>query len=172
MKPELDEALCRDFPILYQDRTGDPTKTCMRMGFACGDGWEPIIRELSEHLEKTSVKYNIKIKAVQIKEKFGYMRFYYRIEGKLPSLLPYRLVEWIRRPICKLVRATLPLHWVSYVNEFAHFMQCPLSHKISNMVHNTEYKTARTCEACGAPARISGNGWYSCLCNKCREDCK
>lgn len=51
MKHELDEALCRDFPLLYRDRHGDMRNTCMVWGFSCGDGWEPIIREASEKLE-------------------------------------------------------------------------------------------------------------------------
>lgn len=51
MRQELDEALVKDFPLLYADRGGSMQKTCMYWGFSCGDGWEPIIRDLSSKLE-------------------------------------------------------------------------------------------------------------------------
>lgn len=76
MRKELDEALVRDFPDLYQDRDGDPTKTLMCFGFGCGDGWEPIIRKLSEHLTFLAKAENTPITAFQVKEKFGTLRFY------------------------------------------------------------------------------------------------
>jgi hypothetical protein len=50
MKKELDEALVKDFPLLYCERYWDMSRTCMIWGFP-GSGWEPIIRELSSKLE-------------------------------------------------------------------------------------------------------------------------
>lgn len=69
MRKELDEALVRDFPNLYKERHGSPRETCMCWGFP-GDGWEPLIRRLSERLEPLGVV------ADQVKEKFGTLRFY------------------------------------------------------------------------------------------------
>lgn len=78
MKTELDEALCRDFPLLYKDRHND--KTCMIYGFSCGDGWESIIRKLSEKLERMIIALPEDEKknyyATQVKEKFGGLRCY------------------------------------------------------------------------------------------------
>ena len=51
MSPELDDALCRDFPLLYRQRHGSMRETLMCWGFECGPGWEPLIRRLSEKLE-------------------------------------------------------------------------------------------------------------------------
>jgi hypothetical protein len=73
MKPELDQALCRDFPKLYRDRHGDMTNTSMCWGFP-GDGWEPLIRRLSEKLE--ALIGDSDARASQCKEKFGTLRFY------------------------------------------------------------------------------------------------
>jgi ribosomal protein L37AE/L43A len=56
MKKELDEALVRDFPLLFSDRFGSMHETCMCWGFP-GDGWEPIIREAAEKLEPLIQKY-------------------------------------------------------------------------------------------------------------------
>jgi len=69
MNEKLDEALARDFPKLYADRFGNIRTSCMPWGFECRSGWEPLIRRLSEKLEGHTV-------AVQVKEKFGGLRFY------------------------------------------------------------------------------------------------
>lgn len=79
MKKELDEQLCRDFPLLYRDRTASPSDTSMCWGFP-GDGWYQIIRRLSEKLEAAIVKLPKKeqshYRASQVKEKYGVLRFY------------------------------------------------------------------------------------------------
>jgi hypothetical protein len=75
MRPELDEALVRDFPHLYRDRHGDTRETRMCDGFP-GDGWEPLIRRLAEKLEPIARETGLH--AVQVKEKFGELRFYVR----------------------------------------------------------------------------------------------
>lgn len=95
MKKELDDALCRDFPLLYTQRNWDMQKTCMCWGFECGDGWEPLIRRLSEKLEPRIAAYVRKTfcfpcpedpfpQASQVKEKWGTLHFY--MDNQLPSL--------------------------------------------------------------------------------------
>lgn len=76
MTPELDKQLVEDFPILYQDRYKDMQKTAMCWGFP-GDGWEPLIRDLSEQIETYNRDNpNNLVIALQVKEKFGGLRFY------------------------------------------------------------------------------------------------
>ena len=70
MKEELEKKLVEKYPKLYGDYKGDPTKTCMAWGFECGDGWYNLIDELSAKLEPHGVV------AMQVKEKFGELRFY------------------------------------------------------------------------------------------------
>lgn len=75
MRDELDKKLCEDFPILYSQRHLDMMSTCMCWGFDCDDGWEPIIRHLSANLEWLNY-HGAHIEAVQVKEKYGTLRFY------------------------------------------------------------------------------------------------
>jgi len=74
MKNTLQQALVHDFPNLYRlvnEPTPDGTPfSPMKFGFECGDGWEPVIRRLSEKLEPLGIE------AHQVKEKFGGLRFY------------------------------------------------------------------------------------------------
>lgn len=78
MRQELDEALVRDFPNLYADRHNKQAPFCW--GFECGDGWEPLIRKLSQDVEAIIVampeKERKKYRVKQVKEKFGTLRFY------------------------------------------------------------------------------------------------
>jgi len=71
MEKELDKKLCADFPNLYRQRVLPMSETCMCWGFP-GDGWFDIIYRLSAALEKLDAG----IVAVQVKEKFGGLRFY------------------------------------------------------------------------------------------------
>jgi hypothetical protein len=69
VSPDKDEALCKAFPNLYQDRRTDMRQTAMCWGFP-GDGWFDLLWRLSNKLEPLGVV------ATQVKEKYGTLRFY------------------------------------------------------------------------------------------------
>ena len=97
MRRELDELLCKNYPKIFANRNGAPTETLMCFGFEHGDGWYDILRMLcsniQEHIDWVNGSrerllkdnpHNMKIRdevqqvvAVQVKEKFGALRFYY-----------------------------------------------------------------------------------------------
>lgn len=70
MNKENTQKLIEKYPNLYKDYHGDMRTTCMCWGFEHGDGWYDIIDELSKKLERLGVV------AVQVKEKYGGLRFY------------------------------------------------------------------------------------------------
>lgn len=80
MRKSNDEKLVASFPLLYRDRYGDMNKTAMVWGFEVGDGWFDLIWDLSAQLEKLIFKLPENerefIRATQVKEKFGGLRFY------------------------------------------------------------------------------------------------
>ena len=99
-----DNYLTRKYPLLYRDRHASARTTCMVWGFSCGDGWFNILNALSAKLsypyEEAKYRYEYAIEkgfaedrialaraqmdnlreshplAVQVKEKFGGLRFY------------------------------------------------------------------------------------------------
>lgn len=73
MNRENTEYLIENFPNLYQDAVCSPKESLMCFGFECGDGWFELIKELSEKLEPEAG-----VVAIQVKEKFGGLRFYLR----------------------------------------------------------------------------------------------
>jgi hypothetical protein len=100
-----DNYLTRKYPLLYRDRHSSMQTTAMFWGFSCGDGWFNIINTLSqvlsepylsakreyecglergtlvpEELERRRLKMELLKEnhpvAMQVKEKFGGLRFY------------------------------------------------------------------------------------------------
>lgn len=77
MKKELDALLCERYPLIFADRNRPMTETCMCWGFDCGDGWFDLIDTLCERLQFwTDHNKAPQVVAVQVKEKFGELRFY------------------------------------------------------------------------------------------------
>jgi hypothetical protein len=90
VKKELDEALCAKYPKIFVNRHGDMKETLMCWGFECGDGWYQILDSLCGQIQHYSdwnndnrakgyqqYKEVPQVVAVQVKEKFGGLRFYY-----------------------------------------------------------------------------------------------
>lgn len=82
MSPELDKKLCEKYPKIFANRNGPPEQTAMCWGFECGDGWYNLIDKLCDWLQFNTdsnnhlPKYANQVVAVQVKEKFGGLRFY------------------------------------------------------------------------------------------------
>ena len=82
MKQELDEYLCKVYPKIFADRNKPMTETCMCWGFECGDGWFNIINQLCQniqhHIDWKNKNGEVvpQVVAMQVKEKFGTLRFY------------------------------------------------------------------------------------------------
>ena len=101
MRKDLDEKLVEKFPLIFKNRRGDPMETLMCFGFECGDGWfQPLYSlcsQIQHHIDwshknkEFDLKWNAEhpeeprevrepvqqVVAVQVKEKFGGLRFYY-----------------------------------------------------------------------------------------------
>lgn len=83
MKTELDELLCSKYPKIFKNRNGDPKDTLMCFGFECGNGWfdllDTLCRNIQSHLDWINKNDDVvhQVVAVQVKEKFGGLRFYY-----------------------------------------------------------------------------------------------
>lgn len=80
MKRELDAKLVEKYPKIFKDRYGNMKDTCMCWGFECDDGWYWIIDNLCSTIQSyidNNKHLDIQqVVAVQVKEKFGGLRFY------------------------------------------------------------------------------------------------
>lgn len=75
MNKENDAKLVADYPDIFRDRNEDITKTPMAWGVSCGDGWFNIIDRACALISNHTT--DRPFVAVQVKEKFGSLRFYY-----------------------------------------------------------------------------------------------
>lgn len=90
MSPEKDKQLCERYPHIFKDRSGDPKQTLMCFGFECDDGWYGIIdtlcnginahvnhkRQMNQDMPAEQFYEEHGVVAVQVKEKWGGLRFY------------------------------------------------------------------------------------------------
>ncbi len=83
MNEKLDKELCEKYPKIFASRYGDPKDTLMCFGFEHGDGWYRILDNLCANIQsyidwKNKKEHTVdQVVAVQVKEKFGGLRFYY-----------------------------------------------------------------------------------------------
>jgi hypothetical protein len=101
MNPELTKKLYDRFPDLYRQHTLPMSETCMCWGFTCDDGWFDIIWVLSLAIEDECKQAGVVIEAVQVKEKFGGLRFYTNIStDRLWKLID--MAERLSIQICEI----------------------------------------------------------------------
>ena len=74
--------------MLYKMAEKPCSETCMCWLWSCGYGWFDTLEKLSNKLEAINLmiypKYNVRIQAEQVKEKFSTLRFYYSIVADPP----------------------------------------------------------------------------------------
>lgn len=65
------------YPKIFIQHSWPMQKTCMCWGLCVGDGWYPLIAELCKRIQDNVDARGIEqIEAVQVKEKYGGLRFY------------------------------------------------------------------------------------------------
>ena len=121
MKKELQDKIFEKYPKLYKQKDLDMRQTAMCWGISCGDGWYNIIDNLSATIQDRADWLNgegiheyrqlpddhekVAIEAVQVKEKYGGLRFYVNytdnyIDGaiSLAESLSYKTCEMCGAP--------------------------------------------------------------------------
>lgn len=80
MSPEKTKQLYDKYPGIFAERSLSPDESCMAFGLECDDGWYDLLDVLcSLIMWETKYDENMKpVVALQVKEKFGTLRFYYR----------------------------------------------------------------------------------------------
>jgi len=77
MKPKLQHKLMEKYSKIFAQKSLPPQKTAMCWGISCGDGWYNLLDRLCGYLQYlTDEREMLQVEAVQVKEKFGGLRFY------------------------------------------------------------------------------------------------
>lgn len=78
MRDDLSRLLFERGGGIYRGRGRPLTESLMGFGFDCGDGWFGLLDALGETLRARQDAIDTECEAVQVKEKFGTLRFYVR----------------------------------------------------------------------------------------------
>lgn len=150
MRKELDEALVKDFPLLFADRHASKHQSCMAFGFDVGDGWEPLIRMAAERLEPIIQKYvseNPNPECV----KCGEPKINHSVLDTEYS------PDFPRAAQVKEKFGVLCLYMTSYTGN------------MNAIVRTAEKLSTGICEKCGAKGELRQKGWWKTLCDACNE---
>jgi len=83
MKEELDNILCKKYPLIFAQRNMPMTQTAMCWGFDHDNGWFNILNQLcmqiQGHIDWQNRETEVipQVVATQVKQKYGTLRFYY-----------------------------------------------------------------------------------------------
>jgi len=164
MNEKNTKQLLQKYPKIFAQHTKPMTETCMCWLFECGDGWYNILDMLCSLLQWDIEKNGYpEIEAVQVKEKYGTLRFYttgvYKEEKR--STFKARMKERI-------------YNWLSYLMQ----KFCKERDRDNRnwgvqegMIRFAEYLSAYVCERCGSNSNVTQtSGWIVSLCDKCMKE--
>jgi len=136
MNKKLEEELFEKYPNIFRGRTEPLTSNLMGYGFSCGDGWFKLISHMLEKINLVQSLTGIDVKALQCKEKFGGLRFYYSTSNGEDATLPQEALT----------------------------IGCDIIEDIVRKAESTAYRTCEICGDNGRNECI--NGWYTTVCSK------
>jgi hypothetical protein len=141
----FDRFMCEKYPIIFQDRNKPMSETCMCWGFDVGKGWQELLHNLCKKIDTLYKLTGIGVKADQVKEKYGSLRFY-----TSPSF----------KERIKQAKENLKVD-----DETANV----IVEIIDNCVDIAEYQSDKTCAECGENyyEKIIIGGWVYDVCEKC-----
>ena len=98
MNKENTKKLFESYPKLYAQKDLSPQQSLMCYGFP-GNGWFELINTLSSDLQSVCDRYGVQIEAVQVKSKWGGMRYYYGVNNLEKTDVPSEFYNEVDRLI-------------------------------------------------------------------------
>ena len=161
MNRENTNNLWEKYPIIFSGRYLSLQESLIPFGFECGDGWYNLIDELCEDITTLIGDKDITVIAIQVKEKFGGLRFYYDVKS------PVTFMNKVDHIISQFM---FKRRWGIYywkIIDFRKKFYRNMEEKITDVIRNAEDKSYDTCEICGEPGKTRGRGYISTQCDKC-----
>ena len=143
--------------------------------FSVGDGWYALLFDLCAELSRIISDADDKgrkviIDTLQIKEKFGGLRFYKvtTVENESWGSKVFRKIDgWVRTHMCKI--GWHKAYWAMHRWRRKHIYET-LYEKVGTAVSYAESKSYEVCEFCAAPGeRCRPNFWILTLCENCKK---
>lgn len=169
MRLELENKLCKDFPLLYRGRKKSLQESLMGFGFECEDGWYELLYDLSSKLEPLIKKIRPTICAScyhKKKEHKPVCSYIYTYEPTIELRIEDGKDE---RCGCTEFTPYYP-EVVQVKSKFGglRYYMHGATDTMNKLIDKAEKKSYNTCELCGSPGQEhSVRGWYWTICKKC-----
>jgi hypothetical protein len=170
MTKDLEKKLFEKYPELFKHKS-DIKTSLLGFGFECDDGWFPIIHLLCEFLHRRYQHWSKETQesfyVVQVKEKFGGLRFYMSTMPEFPPDALWKRVVW------KVSRILAKLRLYKWSTKLYFYSQQGHSEDwgpIFDLEMAAESVSYETCEVCGKPGAPNENGWIQTLCKEHRKE--
>ena len=181
MKKELQEKLYSKHPKLFGQKDLPMQQTCMCWGIECGNGWYTIIdnacRLLQHHVDSSrkekarTLRWNRMLRQAVNGKTENLHRYFAKAYGEEKG------DEEVKRQIIKKdfreVKETIPqLQFVQVKEKYGTLRLYTnyVDDYIDGVVNMAENMSAHTCEICGVPGKLTGNGWYNTFCRRCAKE--
>lgn len=153
MRKELDEKLCEKYPLIFRDRNGDMSKTCMVWGMCCGDGWYNILDAMCANIQG------------HIDHSHEQIKWAHKWNANVndPNYVWTAFVDRVERPIPEPVEQVVAIQVKEKFGGLRFYYNGGDDH-IQGVVNMAESMSYRTCEECGAPGKSNNEGWIRTLC--------
>jgi len=182
MRKELDEALCKKYPKIFRDRTGNMQETAMCWGMEHGDGWHDILDALCASIQchidnnaRTLKWHQLYLADREMAARGNWDFFYGMYKGKEDWLRDNP--DWVEARKQEYL-GPLP-EWRNSIEEVPQVVAVQVKEKygtlrfyynggddkIDGMVAMAEIMSARVCETCGSPGKLRKGGWIRTLCD-------
>lgn len=173
MKPELEEALCKKYPVITSPYGNRPYRYIPFFGLRIRNNW--------------LIKQTLRI--MRIFNKDAALPIYRPYESHSPfAMFGFEVGEGWYDIIDRMLNKLEPIAIASnkkYKDEYeCSFVLSQLKEKFGilrvytsfheddaqDVITAAENESAKTCEVCGKPGRIVGKGWWSARCTECSPD--
>lgn len=147
MNADLDKLLCDKYPKMMVNRNKPMIETCMCWGFECGDGWYNILDQLMGHIQHhIDWKNKQRQWAIDFNSKAAPDKI-----RPVPDAVTQVTLDQVKEKF-----GTLSFYYTGG-DDYIH-----------GMVSLAEGISSVTCEECGHPGTVGGQGWIKTLCEKHR----
>jgi hypothetical protein len=177
MNSNLDNDLVKKYPKIFRDRYKPMNETAMCWGFECSEGWynlwDLMCGEIQHHIDwkrsqrYRALKYNRALSRALKGDKAGLIK--YLTHGNEPNEKTYENVEFeIKRNQLRQVPEVPYQVVATQIKEkfgTLNFYYNGGNDYIRGIVTMAESMSARTCENCGNPGKIRGQGWLYTACD-------
>ncbi|MFW9871595.1 MAG: hypothetical protein ACFFG0_00675 [Candidatus Thorarchaeota archaeon] len=167
MNRELELKLIEKYPDFFNYYRRYPKKVRIRFTFSCGNGWYNLIDNLCYNLSEKIKDKNFKIIVIEVKQKFGGLRFYYIIEHERTDFL-FRIGAVIRKFMFN--KRLGKKYWK--IIDFRRKFWKTIYEKISDEIEKAEKKSYEICESCGKKGTIIGRHYIRISCEECKNNTK